>query len=681
MTILAAMAVAAAVLVGLSAPGAGAATPALGSSPAATPSTTAGPDLSVGDADAPGAISAPPPPVRDSAGTSSSAASSGAVTAATTPVYTFGKEPLDDVNYWAAQKAACGLTGPQLATIMLAPTYPETGASGNSAPSPMTLSRYDNQAGLYSFGNTSTAYPRAFWHPGVGAWAFDSAGGWNLTAAQAISTSTSAQQAAITMSARWCASSPTDTPAVRRAYVWSPWFGCRPDVCENFYQAMYDPAGPKVKVDTSVGRDGGMASRSCRVANVGTVACSYVDPSKAQGFSNWNIPAWGPSPVSAPFYVYALNGREVRVWLRNDTAYDSTISASKPITSNARTALTWVKGDTLCDLTTNRGTCNWTGWLPHTGTWQGKPAVATNADGRLEMFAIGQDGAVYDAWQVAANGDWSGWLGFPGLTGAREIAASRGPDGFLVLAALTSSGEVWQNMQRGTGWTGWARIGTGMARSLAAARNQDGRVEVYALDAGGSVWHAWQMPTGGWTGLVSLGGGGVTALATASNQDGRIEVFAVGGDHAIYHVWQLARNAPFSGWQHLGGSVQGTPTTVNDTDGRIEVLSRGTDNKLYDVWQTTPNGGWSPVAALGGQISGDPSAVRNRDGRLELFAPLMDGTPGDVWQQTAGGIWSGWVPFGGAVTRTLVGTNNADGHLVLLQLATDNAIYRNVQLV
>ena len=668
MTIVAAMGLVAALLVGLSSTGAGAAAPASGSSPA-------GPDLSVGNSDAPGAISAPPPAA------SAGASSSGAVTAAVAPVYTFGKEPLDDVNYWAGQKAACGLTGPQLATIMLAPTYPETGASGNTAPSPMTLSRYDTQAGLYSFGSTTTAYPKAFWHPGVGAWAFDSAGGWNLTAAQAISTSTSAQQAATTMSALWCNNSSITDPALHRAAVWAPWYGCRNNVCENFYQAMYDPAGPKVKVDTSVSRNGGMVSRTCRVANVGDVACSYIDPAKAQGFSSWNIPAWGPSPVSAPFYVYALNGREVRVWLRNDTGYDTTISASKPITSNARTALTWVRGDTLCDLTTSRGTCNWTGWLPHDGTWQGKPAVATNADGRLEMFAIGPNGAVYDAWQDAPNGNWSGWLGFPGLTGAKEIVAARGPDGFLVLAALTSSGELWQNGQRGTGWTGWGKVGSGLVKSLSVARNQDGRVEVYALDAGGSVWHAWQMPTGGWTGLAPLGGGGVTALATAANQDGRIEVFAVGGDHAIYHVWQIARNAPYSGWQHLGGSVQGTPTTVNDTDGRIEVLSRGTDNRLYDVWQTTPNGGWSVVAPLGGQISGDPSAVRNRDGRLELFAPLMDGTPGDVWQQTAGGIWSGWVPFGGAPTKALVGTNNADGHLVLIQVASDNAIYHNVQLV
>ncbi|MGZ4726728.1 MAG: hypothetical protein ACXWB2_03325 [Acidimicrobiales bacterium] len=673
-TALAVVGLLASLLAGLSAADAGAADAPTSSSIGSAPGPSIGPapDLTVGNSDAPGAISQPPP--------SSSSSSDGAVTSAAT-VYTFGRQPLDDVNSWAAQKAACGLTGPQLATMMLAPTYPETGATGSSAPSPMTLSRYDTQAGLYAFGDPATSYPRAFWHPGVGVWAFDSAGGWNLTAAQAISTTTSAQQAAITMSARWCAASAITDPVQRRASVWAPWFGCNSGACEAFYQAMYDPAGPKVQVDDTVTRNGGMVARTCRVPGFGEVACSYVDPAKAQGFNGWNVPSWGRSPVSAPFYVFALNGREFRVWLRNDTGYDATISASKPITSNARTALQWLRGDGMCDVTTNRGACNWTGWLPHGGTWQGKPAVATNPDGRLEMFAIAQDGSVYDAWQLAPNGDWSGWAGFPGLTGVKEIVASRGTDGFLVLAAVTSSGGLWQNGQRAGGWSGWNKIGNGLAGSLAVARNQDGRAEVYGLDAGGTVWHSWQLTGGDWSGLAQLGGHSLTALATAANQDGRIEVFAVGGDHAIYHVWQIARNAPFSGWQHLGGSVQGTPTTVNDLDGRIEVLTRGTDGQLYDVWQTTPNGIWSGVSSLGGQISGDPAVVRNRDGRLELFAPLPDGSPGDVWQTTAGGTWSSWVPFGGATTRALVGTNNADGHLVLVQVATDAAIYRNLQLV
>jgi len=614
---------------------------------AATPVTSAGSatpadptELTVGNSDAPGAISPGPPA---SAGPSSA---SGATTAVA-PVYTFGREPLADVTYWASQKAACGLTPAQLATIMLAPTYPETGASGTSAPSPMTLSRFDTQASLYAFGDASTPYQRAFWHPGIGIWAFDSAGGWNLTAAQAISTTTSAQQAAITMSARWCSASAITDPVQRRASVWAPWHGCNAGACETFYQAMYDPAGPKVQVDDSVTRDGGMVTHSCRVDGWGDVPCAYVDPAKAQGFRNWTIPSWGRSPVSAPFYVLSHNGQEYRVWLAGDSGYDTGISAFKPITSNARTSLTWAKGDFLCDLTAGRGACNWTGWIPHGGSWKGKPAVATNADGRLEMFAIGEDGSVFDAWQISPNGSWSGWVAFPGLNGSTAIAATRGRDGYLVLTAVTGSGAVSVNVQRASGWSGWSRLGGGIAGSLAITANQDGRLEVFGLDAGGSVWHSWQLVGGGWSALTQLGGQALTGLATAVNQDGRIEVFAVGGNHVLYHVWQVARNASYSGWQGLGGSVTGTPSTVNDLDGRIEVLSRGTDNHLYDVWQTSPNGSWSAPASLGGSVVGDPAVGVGVGGRLTAVAFVAPNatTLSVNAQSSGGGAFSGWTPM------------------------------------
>jgi len=274
--------------------------------------------------------------------------------------YTFGKEPMDDVMYWAAQyqPSACGLSTTQLAAIMVAPTYPETGASGTAAPSPMTLSRWDTQTALYAFNDKATPYQRAFWHPGVGAWAFDSAGGWNLTAAEAMNTNTAAQQAAQTMAQRWCGSSGTD--AARRASVWGIWYGCNGGVCEGIYNTIYDPVTLKVTLDPTVSRGGGTEARTCFVPTVGQVACTYVDPAKAQGYNAWNVPAWGPSPVSAPFYDFRTNGREYRVWLRDDTGYGATVNANKAVTGNARTSLTWVLGDALCDLTANRGLC---------GTW------------------------------------------------------------------------------------------------------------------------------------------------------------------------------------------------------------------------------------------------------------------------------------------------------------------------
>ncbi|HEY5155269.1 MAG TPA: hypothetical protein VIJ47_11080 [Acidimicrobiales bacterium] len=340
-----------------------------------------------------GATATPPPPVQVAAGAT----------------YTFGKEPMDDVTYWAAQyqPTACGLTVNQLAAIMLAPTYPETGASGSAAPSPMTLSRWDTQSGLYAFGDKATTYPRAFWHPGVGAWAFDSAGGWNLTAAEAMNTSTAAQQAAQTMAQRWCGSSGTD--AARRASVWGIWYGCNGGVCESIYNTIYDPVTLKVTLDPTVTRGGGTEARTCFVPTLGQVACTYVDPAKAQGYRAWNLPAWGPSPVSAPFYDFRANGREYRVWLRDDTGYGATVNANKAVTGNARTSLTWVLGDALCDLTANRGLCgSWSMLYLRNSTTSGVadatyPYFAPNG-GRLLMCDT--DGNGTDTPTKVVNGTW-----------------------------------------------------------------------------------------------------------------------------------------------------------------------------------------------------------------------------------------------------------------------------------
>ena len=68
----------------------------------------------------------------------------------------------------------------------------------------MTLSRYDEWSGtfgennnqnanygLYAFRNPSTPYQRAYWHPGVGIWQYDSAGlGAPFTAIESMRVST-----------------------------------------------------------------------------------------------------------------------------------------------------------------------------------------------------------------------------------------------------------------------------------------------------------------------------------------------------------------------------------------------------------------------------------------------------------------------------------------------------------
>jgi hypothetical protein len=86
--------------------------------------------------------------------------------------------------------------------------------------------------------------------------------------------------------------------------------------------------------------------------------------------------------------------------------------------------------------------------------------ITRNADGRLEVFVIGSDHALWHMWQTAP----------------------------------------------GNGWSGWASLG-GWIDRLTTGQNADGRLEVFARGADQALWHMWQTaPSNGWSGWASLGG-------------------------------------------------------------------------------------------------------------------------------------------------------------------------------
>lgn len=278
---------------------------------------------------------------------------------------TYGSQPLDDIVAAATEfeRLDCGLNRNELAAMMMAPTFSETGAPADKAPSPMTLSRWDTQPALWAFGDPATTYQKAFWHPGIGLWQFDSAGFWDMTAADAINTQVAARQAAQVMSSRYCASSSTDV-ATKMKYAWSPWYGCASGSvnCLAVYDLVTDGTSLRNLVrDTTVGRLGGMQQRTCRIAGIGEVTCFHVDPAKAEGYKGFASPTGAPTPISAPFYVFRANDREYRYWLKEDSGYGATVVASKPVRADARKSLTWStveqSGGALCDATAIRGAC------------------------------------------------------------------------------------------------------------------------------------------------------------------------------------------------------------------------------------------------------------------------------------------------------------------------------------
>jgi hypothetical protein len=305
-------------------------------------------------------------------------------------------------------------------------------------------------------------------------------------------------------------------------------------------------------------------------------------------------------------------------------------------------------------------TSGWFGWSSLSGAITSEPEVAANADGRLEVFARGTDGALWHRWQVTPGGWWAGWysLGPPPAQPTPSVMTStptvgRNADGRLEAFARGTDGALWHNWQAtpGGSWAGWASLGGAITSETAVAANADGRLEVFARGTDNALWHNSQVTPGDWSGSgwTSLGGVITSNPAVARNADGRLEVFAGSTDGALWHNWQDTPGGSWAGWASLGGAITSETAAAANADGRLEVFARGTDNALWHNSQVTP-GDWSGSGwtSLGGAITSAPTVGQNADGRLEAFARGTDGALWHNWQETIGG-WSGWDSLGGIV--------------------------------
>jgi acylphosphatase len=316
----------------------------------------------------------------------------------------------------------------------------------------------------------------------------------------------------------------------------------------------------------------------------------------------------------------------------------------------------------------------WHTWqsTPHGGPWHGWASLGgsvtsitagRNGDGRLEVFGIGTDGALWHVWQTrAGTGGWGNWdsLGGGGGGGLQQIAAVTNGVAQLAVFALGAdgTGSYLAQVHPSGGWGAWTPLGT-RALELLPMRNESGRLEVFAVGAGSAVFHSWgQNPDFGlidstlqwtdrpWSPWTSLGGR-AQAITAAVNDDGRLEVFAAGADGGVSHLWQKARSAgPWSGWSPMGGSAVQLSAAKNG-DGRLEVFALGGDGTVTHAWQKAPSSApWSGWSSLGGSVR-EIAAAANSDGRLEVFGIGTDGAVWHAWQRASDrSRWTGWQSLG-----------------------------------
>jgi hypothetical protein len=251
-------------------------------------------------------------------------------------------------------------------------------------------------------------------------------------------------------------------------------------------------------------------------------------------------------------------------------------------------------------------------WRSLGGILTSAPAVAVNADGRLEVFARGTDNRIWHLSQQRSD--------------------------------TSTEFSAWELLAGDRTFTG----------APAVARNHWSKLELFARDRDRSLLHRWQndpnvRTSTQWAPWSSLGGELDGDPAAATNHDGRLEVFAVGTDGRACHIYQRwfdGLGAPWSGWEALGARrFTGRIAVERDGTGCLFAFARSRDDA--SVWwtrQTTPSGTWADWASTGG-LGGEPALARNADGRLEATLRGTDGRIWHQWQVSPGSGFSGWQPL------------------------------------
>jgi hypothetical protein len=329
---------------------------------------------------------------------------------------------------------------------------------------------------------------------------------------------------------------------------------------------------------------------------------------------------------------------------------------------------------------------DWSGWhplgKPGAGDLFNVPAIIQHArDGRLELFVIGGDDAVWHRWQVEKNNGWSDLtrLSKPGGHAANfSPVLGLLPDARLA-AFVTAGGAVWQaseKTQTTSDWEPWSSLGQpggGQASDLALGILPGGRLQLYTTEvnhdfAGRAVWHRHQTARGSedWTGWKSLGkpagqhqpGPPVVGMSA----DGRLVLLTVAGDGAVWHRFQQTAGDPnsWTPWVSLGRKENGfwQVGVAMDATTRLVLVATTQSNRLWHTAQTSQDAmsfaPWAslstvpvPLAEPTDPTLSDPTLRMNSDGRMELFVMTGQATLYQLratgqgnWGNPLGRLWS-----------------------------------------
>lgn len=292
---------------------------------------------------------------------------------------------------------------------------------------------------------------------------------------------------------------------------------------------------------------------------------------------------------------------------------------------------------------------SWSGWTNLGGNATSEPAVAVNADGRVQVFVRGTDNTLsYRRQSAAGSAVWEAWTGLGGsLTSPPAVAVNS--NGRLQVFIRSTDGALWTRAQTSAGgsWGAWASLGGILSYGPAVTSNSDGRLAVFVAGLNNNLYQIAQASAGGAFGaFLDLGGATTSPPSVVRNSDGKLEVFVRGAapGHELRHIKQTTAGGAWGSWQTRGGNLTAQPRVVANADGRLEVFARGNGGALHNIWQTNAGGSWATWGTLGGFLTAAPVAA-NQGGKLQVLVLGTGGTLHHIGQTLSG--WSTFLNLGG----------------------------------
>lgn len=285
----------------------------------------------------------------------------------------------------------------------------------------------------------------------------------------------------------------------------------------------------------------------------------------------------------------------------------------------------------------------------------GSVAALPNVDRKIEAFVAGrhlrlEHDTLWHRWQndpdVTGPTGWSDWSDKGrALAGPPEAAANA--DGRIEVFAVHEDGDLLHIYQRffafgGAPWSGWERLPRGsfggrfLAERPTAHRDAAGRLHVVARADDTSIWINFQTsPNGGWAGWQQHGGPGGGRPFLARNGDGRLELFVKGaGNDRIWHRWQLTANGSWADWQPLNESSSFQPSVgedvfvTNGPGGFLHLFVTDSEANVIHINQVSQFPFWTNYRRISSvrreqglfEFYSHPTAAMNADGSMEVFA-------------------------------------------------------------